>query len=99
MICDTIIPVYGSLLARSDLTRTDVVLYGAIVALDRAGKDPTIADLQRLIGLACERSLRAKIAKLELCGLVKRIAPRKRYTGSKIVPLGPTNGWSEHEKA
>ena len=87
-----VIPVFVALLARHDLTRTDVLVYGAMVALHRAGAEPHVRDIAELAGITTAhycRHCRSIIAKLIRAGLVER-----RYQGGQGVPseyvlLGP----------
>jgi len=70
-----VLPVFTKLLRRHDLTRTDVLVYGAMVALERAGDQVTVRQISQVAGISTEddsRQCRVIIRKLERCGLVLR---------------------------
>lgn len=66
-----VIPVFTALLARHDLTRLDVFVYGALVAYEGAGGIPRMRDLAPAIGLDTRR-LRRVFKRLQERDLIER---------------------------
>lgn len=81
-------PVFPELLARPDLTRTDVLLYGVLVAFAREASAPSVAELARAIG-AHRRSTQRRLRKLEELQLIRCGDRRGRGQRLRVVLLGP----------
>lgn len=81
----TIIPVFTELLARHDLTRSDVILYGLIVATANASPKVTWPELEKAIGCD-ERGLARRLAVLRARGLLQSVGKTRMM---RYVPIGP----------
>jgi DNA-binding transcriptional regulator GbsR (MarR family) len=85
-----VIPVFPSLLRRHDLTRTDVLVYGALLAFSAVNRRPRVHELAAALGVPRSdkhMQLRACIRKLEALQLVRRVFVNGKTT--HYVPLGP----------
>lgn len=83
-------PVFPELLNRHDLTQTDVLAYGALLALTIGGRSARVADLAAMLGKrhgGKHLRLRASIRKLEAAQLLRREFVDGKAT--HYVPLGP----------
>lgn len=84
-------PVFPELLERPDLSRTDVLVYGALHAFAAAKMRTRVADLAAALGSPSSKSwIRESIRSLEAARLIRRDFVRGRAT--RYVPLGPMVG-------
>ena len=85
------IPCFLDLIARADLDRMDVIVYGVLAYCDKRNIDPSVAEIALMIGSRCKkghhRSIRARIAKLESKDLIRRLPENGKRTRFQI--LGP----------
>lgn len=85
-----VIPVFMELLARHDLTRRDVLLYGMIVAANDNAEPVRMSELEKALGV--ERNNMQKALKhLLRAGLIRRDRRAWPSDGrrTKYVPIGP----------
>jgi predicted transcriptional regulator len=83
-----VIPVFVCLLARHDLTRLDVFVYGALVAYEHAGQIPRMRELAPVIGLDTRR-LRRLFKRLQERGLIERHGETSCKTTQRYELKGP----------
>ena len=83
-----VIPMFTALLARHDLTRTDVLVYGALAAYEQAGHTPRMAEMTPVLGL-CMRELSDRFARLQDRGLIIRRGRTSCRATQRYELLGP----------
>jgi hypothetical protein len=75
-----------------DLTRAEIHIYGALVALQRAGARPTVRDIGEYANVSVadeERYCRRVLSKLEAQGLIRRSVAGGQGVPSVYELLGP----------
>lgn len=82
------IPLFVDLLRRHDLTRTDVVVYGALAAYEQRGEQPFMDDVARLVGMSVRR-LNMRYQRLQERGLIQRYGRTARGKPQRYRLLGP----------